>query len=130
MTFQNKFSAKQFVPAHVRCSNELGKYLEVGFLNPHRTVRCLAVLQHEEVTKKRLRTFKICSLSECSPEIKGASNGLLCPVVEIISKRGSNLRLGFKGANQRSVSNNEEVPFFGGLKKPGSSTAFFLNTFR
>ena len=47
--------------------------------------------EHKEITKKRLRAIKICSLAKSRPEVKCTTHCLFGSVVEIITKRRSYL---------------------------------------
>jgi len=91
MALKNELSTEQFITAHVRCADKLGKHLEVRFLDADCAVRCLAVLQHEEVSEERLGAFEVCALPESSPKVESASNRLFCPIVEVVAERGADL---------------------------------------
>lgn len=114
MPFKGKFPTEKFITAHVGCSAKLWKDLKMRFLNSDGPIRCLAVLQHEEIADERLWTFKVGVLTESRPEIQSASHCFLGPVVEIVAERGANLRLRFNNGDQRPLADNKKIPFLGG----------------
>jgi hypothetical protein len=83
------------------------------FLHADGPIGCVTVLKHEEVAKERLWTGKICLFSESRPEINGAAYRLLCLIIEIVAKRRADLRFGFNSSDQRPLTDNKEIPFFG-----------------
>ena len=87
------------------------------FLHVDRPVGCVTVLKHEEVAEERLWTIKVCLFSKGCPEIKGAAYCFFCPIIEIVAEGRADLRLGFDSSEQCSLTNNEEIPFFGGSKE-------------
>jgi len=92
-------------------------FFEMGLLDTNRAVGCLTVLQHKKITQKRLRALKICLFAEGRPKVKGTSHRLFCPVIEIVAKRGTNLRFGFENGDQRVVTDNQKVPFLSGAEE-------------
>jgi hypothetical protein len=88
-------------------------------LDAYRAIRCVAILQHEEVSKEWLWTIKICLFPKSCPEVKSTTNCLFCPIVEIVAKRGTYLGFGFDSSDQCLLADNEEIPFFGWSKETG-----------
>ena len=117
MPFKGKFPAEKLITAHVGCGAKLWKDREMRFLDSDGPIRCLAVLQHEEVADERLWTLEVGVLTESRPEIQSASHGFLGPVVEIVAERGANLRLRFNNGDQRPIADNKKIPFLGGSEE-------------
>ena len=82
------------------------------FLDTDGPIGCVTVLQHEEVTKERLWTVKVCLFSEGRPEIKGTAYRLFCPIIKIIAKGRADLGFRLDSGNQCPLTDNEEIPFF------------------
>jgi hypothetical protein len=51
------------------------------------------------------------------PQIGGRPQRLFRPIVEIVAKRRTNLRLEFQGRNQPSLVNDHEIPDLGRSKE-------------
>ena len=60
-------------------------------LHSHRPIGCVAVLEHEEVAEKRLRTVKVCLFSIGRPKIKSTAHRLFGSIIEIVAKGWSDL---------------------------------------
>jgi hypothetical protein len=59
---------------HIRGINKLRENFEVRFSHPDRTLRCFAVLKHEEIPQEGLVTLVESPLSKSCPEIKSTSH--------------------------------------------------------
>src|SRR5574337_255598 len=113
MPFQYDLAAENFIAAHVRSADEFGKDFEKRLLDLDRAVRGDAVLQHEEVAKKRLGTAKVGTLAVRGPEVKGASDRLFRPVVEVVAEGWADLGLGLDRGKKRLLAHHEQVPLLG-----------------
>jgi hypothetical protein len=87
------------------------------FLYTDRPIGCVTVLKHEEVAEERLWTVKVCLFSKGRPEIKGTAYRLFCPIIEIVAKGRADLGFGFDCSDQCPLTDNEEIPFFGGSEE-------------
>ena len=56
MSFEHELPAEQLIPLHVGSTFEFIKHREMGLLDFHRALGGRAILQHEEIPKKRLGT--------------------------------------------------------------------------
>lgn len=67
----------------------------------------IAVFKHEKVAEKRLWTTRKGFFSVCSPEIECRSHCLFCSVVEVVTERRTDLRLGLDGSDKMAVLDNQ-----------------------
>jgi hypothetical protein len=72
-----------------------------------------------------LWTFKVRFLAEGCPKVKGTTNRLFRPIVEVIAKGGPDLGFGLDSGDQCPVTNDEEIPFFGWSEETGKFDGLF-----
>jgi len=113
MPFQHELAAENLIAAHVRSVDEFGKDFEMRFLHLDRAVGGDAVLQHEEVAKKRLGAAQVGTLAVRGPEVKGASDRFFRPIVEVVAEGWTDLGLGLDRGKKRLLAHHEQVPLLG-----------------
>ena len=118
MPFDHKLSTKKLIPAHIRRAFKFREHLEVRFLDADRTFRGVTVLQHEEIPEEReFGTVQKSPFAKRGPQIEGTAHGFFGSVVKIVAEGWTNLGFGFDGCNQHPVTDDEQIPFFGGSEE-------------
>src|SRR5574337_819562 len=110
MSFQHKLAAEHFIAAHVRSADEFGKDFEMRLLYLDRAVGGSAVLQHKKVAKERLGAAQVGTLTVRGPEIKGTSDRLFRPVVEVVAEGWTDLGLSLDRGKKCLLAHYEQVP--------------------
>ena len=115
----NKLSAEQLVPPRVRSLDKLGKHLEMRLCDPNWLSRFGAVLKQKQIAKPWPHRLVKSTFAIGCPQVERGAHGLFGTVVEVITKRGANLRLQLYSRDELTVTDNEEIPFFGWSKETG-----------
>jgi len=55
--------------------------------------------------------------SKSRPQVESTAYGFLCSVIEIVSKRGTNLRLHFDGNKEAAFGDDQQIPLLCGTKE-------------
>ena len=84
--FQYEFAAEDLVTAHVGSAGEFGEDRKMWLLHLDGAVGRGAILQHEEITEKRLGAVEVGAFPIGSPQVEGASHRLFGSVVEIVTE--------------------------------------------
>ena len=100
------------------------------FLDTDGPIRRLAILKHEKITQKWLRALEIGAFPESRPEVKGAAHASSVLLLKLLPKEGPTCDLASIAATNVFSLTTRRSHSFVGLKKPGSSTAFFLKIYR
>src|SRR5689334_10787018 len=91
-----------------------------------RTSRLIGIFNHREPTYKGTSVIAKRPFTICSPKVMCGANRLLCTIVCIVTKRGTNLTLHLDSGDEAVVSDNKHVPKLGRSEKTGKRESGFV----
>jgi len=117
LSLPDKLSAEQFVTSRVGSFDELGKDLEVRLYDPDWQAGLCTVLKQKQIAKPWPHRFVKSPFAVSRPKVESSAHGLFGAIVEVVTERGADLRLQLYGCNELTVTDDEEIPFFGWSKE-------------